>query len=412
MGATRSKSGAQKLKTNSEATLMEPFPHQSQNKELRSAVRELCRKFDLTYWDQHDRDHTFPEEFYNAFAAAGYLGTTIPEEYGGGGGSMSDLIAVLEEVGASGGALNACSSVHTPLLTVPTLLKYGSELQREEFLPQIAAGRLFVTFGVTEPDAGTDTTMIGTKATPTSHGYLINGSKVWNSGALRGDKIFLLARTSQPADGQRKGHGLTLFLTDLKADTIEINPIPKIGRNAFASCEVFFNDHLVTGDEVVGEVGMGFYHLLDSLNGERLYLAAEALGLGRWALEAASTYAQDRVVFSRPIGKNQAVQHPLANSYLELLAAAQVVYNAVAECEEHGASSIGLIANAAKYLSTEASFRAHDAAMQVFGGYSFAREYHVGRHWIESRLQRIAPINNQMVLNYIAERALHLSRSY
>ncbi|OUS92118.1 acyl-CoA dehydrogenase family protein [Rhodococcus sp. NCIMB 12038] len=391
---------------------MDPFPHQEQNKELRAAVRDLCSKFDLDYWDRHDKEHEFPTEFFEAFAAAGYLGTTIPEEYGGGGGAMSDLIAVLEEVGASGGALNACSTVHTPLLTVPTLLQYGTEEQRKEFLPKIASGELFITFGVTEPDAGTDTTQIKTRAAETSGGYVVNGAKVWNTGALRGEKIFLLARTSTPADGQRRGEGLTLFLTDLKAPTIDIRPIPKIGRNALISCEVFFHDHFVPAEDVVGEVGMGFYHLLDSLNGERLYLAGEALGLARWALSSASRYAQERVVFGRPIGKNQAVQHPLAQSYLDVLAASEVVYRAVREYEEKGASEIGLLANAAKLLATEASFKAHDAAMQVFGGYSFAREYHIGRHWIESRLQRIAPVNNQMILNYVAERALGLERSY
>ncbi|GAA0965660.1 acyl-CoA dehydrogenase family protein [Acrocarpospora macrocephala] len=391
---------------------MEPFTHLEQNKDLRAAVKQLCGRFDLEYWDSCDKEHRFPEEFFNAFAEAGFLGTTIPEEYGGGGGTMRDLIAILEEVGASGGALNACSTVHTPLLCVPTLLKYGTEEQRKSFLPRIAAGDLFVTFGVTEPDAGTDTTQTSTRATPTEGGYLVNGTKVWNTGALRGQKILLLARTSTPEAHQRKGEGLTLFLTDLHADTTDIRTIPKIGRNALASCEVFFHDHFVPDTDVVGQVGLGFYHLLDSLNGERLYLAGEALGLARWALENASRYAQERTVFGRPIGKNQGVQHPLAAAYLDVLAAGLVVYRAVEDYETHGAAKIGLVANAAKLLATEASFKAHDAAMQVFGGYSFAREYHIGRHWIESRLQRIAPVNNEMVLNYVAERALGLARSY
>jgi acyl-CoA dehydrogenase len=389
-----------------------PFPHQEQRKELRAAVAEFCAEYGLEYWDACDRDHRFPEEFFRAFAASGYLGVLIPERFGGGGGTMIDQVAVMEELAASGGGLNACSSVHIAMLCIPTLLAFGSAKQCAEILPKVAAGELFVTFGVTEPDAGTDTTRISTKAIATDDGWVVNGSKVWNSGALRGDKILLLARTSEPSDDQSRGHGLTLFLTDLRAPTIEIRDIPKIGRNAVASCEVFLRDHPVAPGEVIGEVGRGFYHLLHSLNGERLLISAEAIGLGRWAVESASRYARERVVFGRQIGMNQGVQHPLAASYLKLLAAGEVVYRAVAEYEEKGGDAIGALANAAKYLSSEAGFSACDDAMQVFGGYSYAREYHIGRHWIEARLQRIAPVNNQMVLNYIAERSLGLPRSY
>ncbi|MBN9739210.1 MULTISPECIES: acyl-CoA dehydrogenase family protein [unclassified Pseudonocardia] len=389
-----------------------PFPHQAKRKELRAAVSALCSKFDLEYWEACDREHRFPEEFFQAFADAGYLGVLVPEEYGGGGGEMLDQVAVLEELAASGGALNACSSVHIPMLCIPSLLAFGSREQCAEILPKVASGELFVTFGVTEPDAGTDTTRISTRATPTDDGWVINGTKVWNSGSLRGDKILLLARTSEPAEGERRGNGLTLFLTDLNRDTVDIREIPKIGRNAVATAEVFFHDHQVTPAEVVGEVGQGFYHLLHSLNGERLLISAEAIGLGRWSIEAATRYAEERVVFGRQIGKNQAVQHPLAASYLRLLAAAEVVYKAVDEYQEKGGGAVGTLANAAKYLSSEAGFGAADDAMQVFGGYSYAREYHIGRYWIESRLQRVAPINNQMVLNYIAERSLGLPRSY
>ncbi|AXY49271.1 acyl-CoA dehydrogenase family protein [Rhodococcus ruber] len=389
-----------------------PFPHQSTKPEIRSLTQSICANFDEDYWESKDAKGEFPEEFFEKFAAAGLLGITIPEAYGGGGGSLSDLIAVLEEVAAGGGAINACSSVHIPLLCIPTLLAFGTDFQKSTYLPMIANGELFVTFGVTEPDAGTDTTSISTRAERTDGGYLVTGTKVWNSGALRGDKILLLARTSTPGRTDKKANGLTLFLTDLKSDNISIEAIPKIGRNAVKSAEVFFDHHFVSDDEVVGEVGKGFYHLLHSLNGERLYLSAEALGVGRWAVRNAARYASERVVFGRQIGTNQAVQHPLASSYLGLLAAGQVVYQAVEDYETKGAASVGTLANAAKYLATEAAFAATDSAMQVFGGYSFAREYHIGRHWIESRLQRIAPINNQMILNFIAERSLGLPRSY
>jgi acyl-CoA dehydrogenase len=391
--------------------LSHPFPQHLQRLELRQAVRALCQKYSLEYWDQHDRDKIFPEEWAIDFAAAGFKGAMIPAEFGGGGGEIGDSVVICEEVAAAGGGINAFSSVNIPLLCVPALLAFGTDEQKQEFLPKIATGDLFVTFGVTEPDAGTDTTRIRTAARKNGVGkWLINGTKVWNSGALRGDKILVLVRTSEPA--QRRGQGLTLFLTDLRAATISIRPIPKIGRNAVASAEVFFTDHPVNEGEVIGTVGEGFYHLLNSLNGERLLLSGVALGMGRWALENATNYAQNRRVFDRAIGQNQAVQHPLARGYMNLLAASEVLAAAVNEYQTKGPAAAGALANTAKYLSSEAAFNIADDAMQIYGGYSFAREYHIGRHWIESRLQRIAPVNNQMVLNYIAERMLELPRSY
>ena len=389
------------------------LPSHEDNKELRQAVRKLCAKFPLEYWDECDAEEKFPEEFFKAFGEAGFFGILIPEEYGGGGGTLTQMAAVLEEVAAGGGAQNAASSVHIPIICLPTLLAFGTKKQRKELLPRLAEGDLFVTFGVTEPDAGTDTTKIRTTATPRDGGgYVINGSKVWNTGALRGDKVMALVRTSTPGEGQRRGEGLTLFLTDLDSPTITIRPIPKIGRNAVASCEVFFNDHPVNDEDVVGEVGQGFYHILHSLNGERLIGSAEFLGIGRWALEAASKYARERVVFGHQIGKHQSVQHPLAAAYLQLLAASEVLQCGLRTHAAEGAAAVGTLANATKYLASEASYACTDAAMQVFGGYSFAREYHIGRHFIESRLGRIAPINNQMVLNSISEAALSLPRSY
>lgn len=389
------------------------FPHLQVNRELRESIRAMCAKFPLEYWEQHDWDDEFPEEFYRTFADNGYLGVLVPEEYGGGGGQIADMCAILEEVAASGGAMNACSTVHIPMLSLAAITSFGTEEQRRDVLPKIASGDLYVTFGVTEPDAGTETSKIRTYAKDVGDGqYLLNGGKVWNSGALRGDKIMVLARTSTPGEGEPKAGGLTLFLTDLKADTVDIKPIKKIARNAVASAEVFFSDHPLSEDDIVGEKGCGFYHLLHSLNSERLLLASESLGMGRWALENATRYATEREIFDRPIGQNQAVAHPLAKSFLELLGAAQVLYHAADEYAAKGAGAVGTMANAAKYLASEAAFACADHAMQTFGGYSFAREYHIGRFWAESRLLRIAPVNNQMVLNYIAERELHLPRSY
>lgn len=388
------------------------FPSHADQQDLRTAVRALCSQFSLEYWDECDSEGRFPEEFYRAFAEAGFLSVLIPEEYGGSGGTMTQMAAILEEVAAGGGALNANSSVHIPLLSVPTLLKFGTDEQKKDYLAKIANGELYVTFGVTEPDAGTDTTSISTRATKVDGGWKVNGQKVWNSGALRGDKVLTLVRTGTPEPTGKKGEGLTLLLIDLKQDDVEIRPIRKIGRHAVASCEVVFTDVFVPDSEVVGSVGQGFYHLLYSLNGERLLLSAGALGIGRWAVQAAVEYGKERVVFGHQIGHHQSVQHPLAKAYLELLAASEVLSRALNEYEEKGGRAIGTLANGVKYLATEAEFAATDAAMQTFGGYSFAREYHVGRHWIESRLQRIAPINNQMVLNSIAEMALGLPRSY
>lgn len=391
---------------------MAEFPAHPAQRELRKAVRMMCARFPLSYWEECDREERFPEQFFQAFADGGYFSVLVPEEYGGGGGSMTEMAAILEEVAAGGGALNAASSVHIPILSIPTLLRFGSEEQKAKYLPQIAGGSLFVTFGVTEPDAGTDTTTISTRAVPVDGGWSVTGMKVWNSGALRGDKAMTLVRTSTPGPGQRKGEGLTLLLIDLDQESVERRSIPKIGRHAVASCEVFFNDTFVPESEVVGEVGQGFYHLLYSLNGERLLVSAEAIGIGRWAIDAAAKYGQERIVFGQQIGKHQSVQHPLAAAYLQLMAASEVLARALSVYEDKGGRAVGILANGLKYLATEAEFAATDAAMQTFGGYAFAREYHIGRHWIESRLQRIAPINNQMVLNSIAESALGLPRSY
>jgi acyl-CoA dehydrogenase len=389
------------------------LPGWEETRDVRDAVGQICSNYAEDYWEERDRLGEFPEDFFQSFADAGFLGINIPEQYGGGGGSLRQLAAALETVAASGGAINACSTVHIPLLCVPALLNHGTEEQKQEFLPAIARGSLFVSFGVTEPDAGTETTKISTRAVRQSDGsYVINGSKVWNSGAMRANKILIVARTSDPDANQKRAHGLTLFLTDIESAGVTIRPIRKIGRNAVGSAEVFFNDLRVRADEVIGEVDRGFYHLLESLNGERLYVSSEAIGVGRWAVRNGARYAAERIVFDRPIGQNQAVQHPLAKAYAHLVAASEVLHRAIAQYEQFGPRAAGTLANLAKYLSSEAAYAATDSAMQVFGGYSFAREYNVGRYWIESRLLRIAPINNEVILSFLAENELKLPRSY
>jgi acyl-CoA dehydrogenase len=380
--------------------------------EIRQAVRRLMLDFPLDYWNHCEEDKRFPEEFFKAFTAAGWLGMIIPESYGGGGGSLRQQAAVLQEVAGAGGALDACTSVHAPVLWLPTLLKFGSPEQKREYLPRVPSGELYVTFGVTEPSAGTDTTRIATRAEATSSGWRISGQKTWNSGALRGNKIMLLARTSPRSESSR-GHGMSLFLVDLDDPRVHISPISKFTRNAVASCEVFFDNVEVPSDRLIGELDRGFYHLLASLNGERLLLASEAIGIGRWAVQVSSQYARDRVVFDRPIGMNQAIQHPIASAYTQLMAASELVQTAIRSYEDDQTSPrIGGLVNSAKVVSTNAAFAAANAAMQTFGGYSFAREYGIARVWSEARLQQIAPISNELALSQIAEQLLKLPRSY
>ncbi|GAA1517478.1 acyl-CoA dehydrogenase family protein [Nocardioides humi] len=381
--------------------------------DLRRAVRQLCSRFDETYWEKHDADHEFAWDFFEAFAKAGYLGLTIPEQYGGGGGSIGDACAVLEEVAAAGGGLNACSTVHTSMISLHAIVAHADEEFRRKYLPRIAAGEMRVSFGVTEPNAGTDSTRITTFARREGDKYVVNGQKVWISGAQEAEKVLLLVRTAPREQSARKTDGVSLILVDLSAPGVRIQPIRKIGRNAVDSNEIYFDDVVVEASDLVGSEGEGFRYLLDGLNGERMMIAAESVGFGRWSLETAVDYARQRVVFDRPIGMNQSVQHPLAAAFMQLRAAAAMVREAVDLFDRDASvAEQGTAANTAKWLASEAAYFAADSAMQTHGGYSFAREYHVGRYWMEARLQRIAPVNNQMILNYVSERVLGLPRSY
>jgi acyl-CoA dehydrogenase len=320
------------------------------------------------------------------------------------------MAAILEEVSASGGGLNAASSVHLPILPIPAILAFGSEQLRREVLPKIATGELFITFGVTEPDAGTDTTSITTAAHRVDGGYHVRGRKVWTTKALFCQKVLLLVRTTPLAECAKRTDGMTLLLADLQQPEVDIRPIPKVGRNAVVSCEVRYDDLFVAEADRVGDEGRGFHYLLDGLNPERILVAAEALGIGRAAIRKAVQYANDRVVFGRPIGQNQGIAFPLAQSHAALHAAELVIreaswrYDNGLPCAEH--------ANTAKLLAAEAAFDAADRAMQAHGGMGYAEEYDVGRYWREARLMKIAPISQEMVLNYIAEHVLGLPRSY
>jgi acyl-CoA dehydrogenase len=381
---------------------------------IRESVRAINAKYPLEYWQEKEERCEFPQEYFDDFVRAGWTTMTVPEEYGGGGATLSQATAMAEEVGAGGGATAACSTVHSSHVALASIIKYGTPELQERYLGRMVAGELAVSFGVTEPNAGTDTTRIATTAVKDGDHYIVNGQKIWNSQAQRAEKCLLLCRTSpRGASGAAPPEGLTMLMADLKVPQVTIRRIHKLGRNAVDSNEVWFDNLPVDASDLVGTEGKGFYQILASVNSERIMLAAECVGMGRWCLERGVQYANERVVFDRTIGKNQSVQHPLAQSYIELHAAALAVREA-AEAYDSGAPAkeVGRLANAAKYLASEAAFKTADAVMQIHGGYSFASEFHIGRHWIELRPHRIAPVNNQMVLNFIAEKVLGLEKSY
>jgi alkylation response protein AidB-like acyl-CoA dehydrogenase len=376
--------------------------------EIRRQVTALARGFDWGYWREKDRKAEYPTEFVQAFADAGWLGLAIPEAYGGAGLGVTEAVLMLEAICASGAGLSGASPVHFAVFPPMPIIRYGSEDLRRRILPEIARGRLSLAFGVTEPNAGTDTSRIETMARRDGPGWVVTGRKVWTSNARRSGKMLLLARTAQA--GAKKLDGLTLFVADLDPRTVEIREIEKLGRAAVDSNELIIDGLRIADEDVVGEVGRGFYHLLDSLNPERILVAGEAVGIGRVALERAAAYARERVVFGRPIGQNQAVAHPLALAWARLEGAWQQTLRAAWMFDQ--GQPCGAEANAAKILAADAGFEAADAALQTFGGFGYAKEFDVERLWREVRLYKIAPVSQQMALNYLAERVLGLPKSY
>jgi acyl-CoA dehydrogenase len=373
---------------------------------IADAVRRVCARFDDDYWARCDADHAFPWDFYRVMAEGGWVGIAIPERYGGGGRGITEAAIVLREVARSGAAMNGCSALHLTIFGLNPVVRFGSDRLKEAFLPRAAAGDLHVAFGVTEPDAGTDTSRITTRAEPDGHGgYRVRGRKIWTTKALESEVVLLLART-----GGEGLDGLSLFLADLDPAHVEIRPIPKMGRNAVASCEVAYDDLPVEGWRLVGEEGQGWRHLLHGLNPERILLAAEAIGIGEVALDRAVAYARQREVFGRPIGANQAIAHPLAQAHMQLVAAWQVARHAAWRYDS--GLDCGEAAQTAKYLAAEAGFHAADRAVQTLGGMGYATEYHVERYFREARVQRIAPVSQEMTLNYVAQKVLGLPRSY
>ena len=387
------------------------FALTSAQADIRRQVTALARGFGWEYWREKDRKAEYPSEFVQAFADAGWLGLVIPEAHGGAGLGVTEAVLMLEAICASGAGLSGASPVHFAVFPPLPIMRHGSEDLRRRILPEIAAGRLSLAFGVTEPNAGTDTSRIETMARRDGRGWVVQGRKVWTSNARHSAKMLLLARTTPyDAAGPRKLDGLTLFVADLDPASVEIREIEKLGRAAVDSNELIIDGLRVADEDVVGEVGRGFYHLLDSLNPERVLVAGEAVGIGRVALERAAAYARERIVFGRPIGQNQAVAHPLALAWARLEGAWQLTLRAAWLIDRGEAS--GAEANAAKVLAAEAGFEAADAALQTFGGFGYAKEFDVERLWREVRLYKIAPVSQQMALNYLAERVLGLPKSY
>jgi acyl-CoA dehydrogenase len=387
------------------------FALTEQQELIRKEVAGQARAFAAEYWLEKDRKAEYPWEFVRAFAEAGWLGTIIPEAYGGAGLGVTEAAILLHEICAAGAGTTGASPIHFYMFPPMPVIKHGSEDLRRRYLPKMATGEIVMSFGVTEPNAGTDTSRIQTRAERRGDRFVVNGRKVWNTNAKHATHILLLARTEpREANPGKPFRGMTLFFTEFDRARITVREIEKLGRAAVDSNEIFIDGLEVPVENVVGEVGLGFYHLLDSLNPERVFTGIEAVGIGRAALERAVQYAKERVVFDRPIGQNQAVAHPLALAWAKLESAELMCLKA-AWLFDHG-RPCGAEANAAKLLAAEAGFEACDVAVQTHGGYGYAKEFHVERLWREVRLYKIAPVSQQMVLNHLAEHVLGLPKSY
>ena len=377
---------------------------------MRGAVEKICARFDADYWLERDSDGKFPEEFYRAVAAGGWLGVCIPQAHGGSGLGVTEAAMMMQAIAQSGAGLCGASAVHMNIFGLNPVVVFGSEEQKRRMLPPIAAGKEKACFAVTEPNAGLETAKIQTRAERRGDVYVIKGAKIWISTAQVADKMLVLARTAPIAAGRKPTEGLSLFYTALDRRHVQVREIAKMGRNAVDSNELFIDGLQAPAEDLIGEEGRGFDYLLHGLNPERILVAAEAIGLGRAALARASAYAKERVVFGRPIGKNQAIQHPLAQCWMELEAADLMMLKAAWQYD-HGLAC-GPAANAAKYLAAEAGFKACQTAIATHGGYGYAKEYHVERYLREIMIAKLAPVSPQLILCFIAEKVLGLPKSY
>ena len=387
-----------------------PSPTSVDHAAIRAAVREICDAFPDTYWRDVDRRTAYPTEFVRALTEAGWLAALIPEAFGGAGLGIAEASIVLEEINASGGNSGAC---HAQMYIMGTLLRHGSEAQQQQYLPRIASGELRLqAFGVTEPNAGSESTRIQTTAVRRGDSYVVNGQKIWTSRAAHSDLLLLLARTTPYDELADKTRGLSVFMVDLKAAVaggqIEIRPIETMLNHA--TTELFIQDLVVPAENLIGQEGMGFRYILDGWNAERILIAAECIGDGHWFLQRAVKYANERVVFGHPIGQNQGVQFPLAKAHMAVEAADLMRWRA-AELFDSG-QKCGAEANMAKYLAAEASWAAANACLDTHGGFGFAAEYDVERKFRETRLYQVAPINQNLVLAFVGQHVLGLPKSY
>ena len=386
------------------------FELTDEQQSIQAAIQKICQQFDDAYWLARDTDGTFPEDFVKAITEGGWLGIAMPEAYGGAGLGVTETAIMAHAIARSGAGMSGASAVHLNLFGPNPIVVFGTEEQKARLLPPLIKGQDRACFGVTEPDAGLNTTRLATRAVRDGDHYRINGRKLWTTTAQTANKILIIARTQDLADCKKPTDGLTLFFTDLNRDSIEVRLIDKMGRKAIDSNALFIDDLIVPVADRIGEEGDGWKCLLHGLNPERILIAAEAVGLGQAALEKASQYAKERMVFDRTIGKNQGIQHPLAENWMELEAAQLMVFKAASLYDE--GKPCGAEANAAKYLAAKAAFTACERAVLTHGGMGYAKEYHVERYLREIMIPVIAPISQELIKSFIAEQVLGQEKSY
>lgn len=386
------------------------FSFSAEQDAIRAAVQKICARFGDDYWLAKDRDGGFPDDFHRAFAEAGWLGVAIPQEYGGAGLGVTEAAILMQTIAESGAGLSGASALHMNIFGLNPVVVFGSDEQKQRMLPPLIAGKDKACFAVTEPNVGLDTLKLKTKAVPQGDRYIVSGQKIWISTAQVASKMLILARTTPLEEVKRRTEGLSLFYTDLDRTFVDVREIPKMGRSAVDSNELFIDRLPVPAADRIGEEGRGFEYILHGMNPERILIGAEAIGLGRAALRKASAYANERTVFDRPIGENQAIQHPLAACWMALEAANLMAFKA-ASLYDTG-QPCGVEANATKYLAGEACFKACETALMTHGGMGYAKEFHVERYLREALITRIAPITPHLILSFIAEKALGLPKSY
>jgi acyl-CoA dehydrogenase len=377
---------------------------------VRDAIEKICARFGDDYWLKRDHDGEFPNDFHRALAADGWLGVCIPEVYGGSGLGVSEAAVMMHTIAASGAGFSGASAVHMNIFGLNPVVVYGTEEQKRRMLPPVVSGKEKACFAVTEPNAGLETAKLQTRAERRGDRYIVNGAKIWISTAQVADRMLILTRTTPSENVRKPTDGLSLFFTALDRSHVEVREIEKMGRKAVDSNQVFIDNLEVPLEDRIGEEGQGFKYIIDGFNPERILVAVEAIGLGRAALKRATAYAKERVVFGRPIGQNQAIQHPLAQCWMELEAAELVAMKAAWQYDN--GIPCAPAANAAKYLGAEAGFKACETAVMTHGGYGYAREFHVERYLRESMIARIAPVTPHLIMCFIAEKVLGLPKSY